>query len=169
LKFDSIDLQIQSTSDTKRVFSLGLSKHLALTALFMMSEKNWTESQAVARAWELYGELSEVNARTLKKCVSEAQALVSYVCQSQGWSAKVWRGLKTADARLAHLETILRETPLKDALLARQTALGGSKGGRPKRSGQTLDAVVDLIRRANGGEHRAEDELAAVRAALAPN
>jgi hypothetical protein len=166
VELDSIDLQMQATSETKRSFSLGLSKQLALTALLIMSEKGWPEDRAIAHVWRRYGELAELNTRTLKKCVSEAQALVAFIRSSPAWDKRAWRVLETAEERLVFIEAALRATPLRDALAARQAALGGSKGGRPRRGSQALDAVVDLVRRAKSGERNAESELAAVRAAL---
>jgi hypothetical protein len=96
LKPDFLSLYLPTPSETRWVFPLGLSKQLALAALFLLAEKGYQEREAVKLAGERFGQFPGMNVRTLKKCASEAQALVAFICSAGLWSAVagiVWTGI----------------------------------------------------------------------------
>lgn len=170
---DPLARHLESCTSARTVFPLGVSKHLALTALFLMADRDYEPKQAVEVARTLFEGLPSVAQSTLKKCASEAHALVAYLIDRGSWTPAVWRSLAGASARLAHLEAIMAEAPLRAALDLRAAALGGAKGGRPRkeisaegRSIRALDAVLNAMRYAAQGDPAAVAELNSVRALL---
>lgn len=164
---------LESCTSARTVFPLGVSKHLALTALFLMADRGFDGKQAVEAARTLFDDVPSIAPSTLKKCASEAHALVAHMVDLGAWTPSIWRPLNGAGARLAHLEAIVAEASLRAALEARAMALGGAKGGRPRKGApedgcsiRALDAVLNAMRSAAQGDPAAVAELNSVRALL---
>lgn len=168
---EPLALRLETAVGAKAVFPLGLSRHLALTALFLMCERGYEARKAVEVARGLFEARPDLAPGTLKKCASEAHALVAFVRDQGRWTSAIWIALRTPEARLDYLEAVMSETPLRAALTARAAALRGAKGGRPRRGdgqrqGGALDAVLNAMKSAALGDSDAIEELNSVRALL---
>ncbi|HZZ31078.1 MAG TPA: hypothetical protein VFE10_03720 [Phenylobacterium sp.] len=103
---------------------------------------------------------------TLKRCVSEARALIEFAHVSDVLDQIAAR-TKGADWALrGELAAWLDETRLTDVLKQRALRLNRSRGGRPSTKSRTLRAVEELVAFARAGRPGALDELRSIRALI---
>ena len=105
-----------------------------------------------------------ISASTLKRCASEARALIDYARES-GAVAGIEARAEGVDWRLRQdLSAWLDETSLPAVLKQRALRLNRSRGGRPSSRARTLRAVAQLVEFAKAGRPDALAELRSIRA-----
>ncbi|MBS0333265.1 MAG: hypothetical protein JSS35_10895 [Proteobacteria bacterium] len=100
---------------------------------------------------------------TLKRCASEARALMEYA-QETGAVAKI-EGQKDQSewAVRGAISAWMDEVSLTAVLKQRALRLNRSRGGRPASQTRTLRAVQELMAFARAGRPGAQDELRSIR------
>jgi hypothetical protein len=120
--------------------------------------------QALERAAADFARGRGVPSSTLKRCVSEARALVEHAHASGALERIVARG-EGEDWRVdEELAAWLEETSLPAVLKERALRLNRSRGGRPSSKTRTLRAVEELLEFARAGRPGALDELRSIKA-----
>jgi hypothetical protein len=105
-----------------------------------------------------------IPASTLKRCASEARALIEHAHASGAVARIVERG-EGADWRLQQeIAAWIDETSLPAVLKERALRLNRSRGGRPSSQTRTLRAVEELLEFAKAGRPGALDELRSIKA-----
>lgn len=105
-----------------------------------------------------------VPASTLKRCSSEARALIDHA-HASGAANRIIAKSAGDDWRLAQeLAAWLDETSLPAVLKERALRLNRSRGGRPSSRTRTLRAVEELLEFARAGRPGAVDELRSIKA-----
>ena len=106
----------------------------------------------------------QVPGTTLKRCVSEARALIEFAYES-GVIGQIQAQADGSEWSLAQrLSAWLDETRLTAVLKQRALRLNRSRGGRPSTTTRTLRAVEELVAFARAGRPDALDELRSIRA-----
>ncbi|HEX3367660.1 hypothetical protein [Phenylobacterium sp.] len=109
----------------------------------------------------------QVPATTLKRCISEARALIEFFRES-GALGHIEAQAEGDDWALrTELAAWLDETRLTAVLKQRALRLNRSRGGRPSTTTRTLRAVEELVAFARAGRPGALDELRSIRALVA--
>ena len=108
-----------------------------------------------------------VPATTLKRCVSEARALMEFSRESGALRHMVAQADGDEWVLRNELTAWLDETRLTAVLKRRALRLNRSRGGRPSTTTRTLRAVQELIAFARAGRPGALDELRSIRALIA--
>jgi hypothetical protein len=147
--------------------SRSFAKDIAELALFLdLTEPPGPGDHLDAAAAELAAE-RRIPATTLKRCASEARALIEFAGQSGALQeigspahASEW------DLRQA-ISAWLDDTSLPTVLKERALRLNRRRGGRPATSDRTLRAVEELVEFARAGRPGALDELRSIRALIA--
>jgi hypothetical protein len=143
------------------------AKDIAELALFLnLTEPPSPGDHLDAAAAELAAERG-IPATTLKRCASEARALIEFAGESGA--------LRQISAQAAGSEWGLRQaisawlddTSLPAVLKQRALRLNRRRGGRPATSARTLRAVEELLEFARAGRPGALDELRSIRALVA--
>jgi hypothetical protein len=105
-----------------------------------------------------------VPASTLKRCSSEARALVEHA-HASGAVHQIVAHADGEEWRLAQeISAWLDETSLPAVLKERALRLNRSRGGRPSSKTRTLRAVEELLEFARAGRPGALDELRSIKA-----
>lgn len=105
----------------------------------------------------------QIPSTTLKRCASEARALIEFAHES-GAVARIEASDGGSDWDLRqHISTWLDETSLPAVLKRRALRLNRSRGGRPPTKTRTLRAVEELVEFARAGRPGALDELRSIR------
>lgn len=121
-------------------------------------------SAALAQAAEAFALENGVPSTTMKRCASEARALVEHA-HSSGAVAAIAARANGESWRLAEAITAwLDETSLPAVLKQRALRLNRSRGGRPSSKTRTLRAVEELLECARAGRPGALDELRSIKA-----
>lgn len=108
-----------------------------------------------------------IPATTLKRCASEARALVEYAHES-GAVRRIASQINGSKFGLREdLAIWLDQTNLAEVLKQRARRLNRRFGGRPATKMRTFRAVEDLLDFARDGRQEALDELHAIRALIA--
>jgi hypothetical protein len=124
---------------------------------------------ALERAANEFSQQHGVPASTMKRCASEARALVEHAHASQAVDGLVERA-RGDDLRLGEeIAHWLDETSLPAVLKERALRLNRSRGGRPSSRTRTLRAVEELLEFARAGRPGALDELRSIRALFESN
>lgn len=160
----------------------GLPKHLAIVAVRVSTLAGRPIEQALTAAAQAYARLEPSRKSSLKKCLSQARALLEF-----GVSPEDLQRLKNSlasDPGLAFtpVDELLSGVSLTEALSRRALALAGRRGGRPRAPdgapetflppssraspGRVLQATVALLMRAQAGDQRAAAELEQLKAVL---
>jgi hypothetical protein len=143
------------------------AKDIAELALFLdLTEPPSPGDHLEAAATEL-AEERRVPATTLKRCASEARALIEFAGQSGALGQIAARAERSEwDLRQA-ISAWLDDTSLPTVLKERALRLNRRRGGRPATSTRTLRAVEELVEFARAGRPGAQDELRSIRALIA--
>jgi hypothetical protein len=111
----------------------------------------------------------QIPATTLKRCASEARALIEFA-QESGALGRIERCAEGSEWDLRQqLSAWIDETSLPAVLKRRALRLNRSRGGRPPTKTRTLRAVEELVEFARAGRPGALDELRSIRALIANN
>jgi hypothetical protein len=142
------------------------AKDIAELALFLDLTEPGSGDHLDAAAAEVAGE-RHIPPTTLKRCASEARALIGFAHES-GAVQRIRAGgdLSEWDLRQA-ISAWLDDTSLAAVLKRRALRLNRRRGGRPATSTRTLRAVAELVEFARAGRPGAQDELRSIRALIA--
>ena len=138
------------------------AKCIAELALTLELTGGASGPQAIEAAAADFAHDRGVPSSTLKRCASEARALVEHAHASGALEQIVARGeiWGLAEAICAWLD----ETSLPAVLKQRALRLNRSRGGRPSSKTRTLRAVEELLEFARAGRPGALDELRSIKA-----
>jgi len=143
------------------------AKDIAELVLFLdLTEPPGPADHLDAATTELAAE-RQIPATTLKRCASEARALIEFANESGALRQIRTRAHGSEwDLRQA-ISTWLDDTSLPAVLKQRALRLNRRRGGRPATSARTLRAVEELVEFARAGRPGALDELRSIRALVA--
>jgi hypothetical protein len=142
------------------------AKDIAELALFLeLTEPAHPSVQFEAATAEVAQE-RRIPATTLRRCASEARALIAFAHES-GASRDIQARAGGNDWDLRqNLTAWLDETNLRTVLKERALRLNRRRGGRPPTTSRTLRAVEELMAFARAGRPGALDELRSIRALI---
>ncbi len=162
-------VRAEMNGDRGRVASPGRSfaKDIAELALFLqLTEPSEPARQFDAATAEIAQE-RRIPASTLRRCASEARALIAFARES-GAIQQIQAEADGSDWDLRQqLAAWLDETNLRAVLKQRALRLNRRRGGRPPTPSRTLRAVEELMAFARAGRPGAVDELRSIRALVA--
>lgn len=142
------------------------AKDIAELALFL----ELTEADPAGQFEVAVAEIAQergIPATTLKRCASEARALIGFAHEN-GAVAHIRARADGSDWDLRQkLAAWLDETNLRAVLKERALRLNRRRGGRPPTPSRTLRAVEELVAFARAGRPGAADELRSIRALIA--
>jgi hypothetical protein len=143
------------------------AKDIAELALFLeLTEGSGPGSHLEAATAEVASE-RRIPATTIKRCASEARALIEFAHESGAIRSIATRTDGSDWGLRADLSAWLDETSLTTVLKQRALRLNRSRGGRPPSKTRTLRAVEELVEFARAGRPGALDELRSIRALVA--
>lgn len=108
----------------------------------------------------------DISSTTLKRCASEARALIEFAHDSGAIRRIETRAEGSEWALRQAISAWLDETSLPAVLKRRALRLNRSRGGRPPTKTRTLRAVEELVEFARAGRPGALDELRSIRALI---
>jgi hypothetical protein len=159
----------EQTDDLTRVAhpSRSFAKDIAERALFLdLTEPDHAADHLEAAAAEVAA-ARPISATTLKRCASEARALIEFAHES-GAVRQLGTGDHVSPWGLRReLSAWLDDTSLTAVLRQRALRLNRRRGGRPPSQTRTLRAVEELMEFARAGRPGAADELRSIRALVA--
>ncbi|HEX3363663.1 MAG TPA: hypothetical protein VHS75_01200 [Phenylobacterium sp.] len=146
--------------------SRSFAKDIAELALFLdVTERAVPAGYLEAATAELAVERG-IPATTLKRCASEARALIEFAHES-GAVQRIASRINGSKLGLREdLAIWLEQTNLADVLKQRARRLNRRFGGRPTTKTRTLRAVQELVEFASDGRQEALEELDAIRALI---
>ncbi|MGZ6017046.1 MAG: hypothetical protein ACXWKO_00115 [Phenylobacterium sp.] len=164
----------KSQSRTDQTLSAGpggqgrsFAKDIAELALFLeLTEPADRASQFDAAAAEVAQERC-IPPTTLKRCASEARALIAFAHESGAVSDIQARSDGSDWDLRQRLAAWLDDTNLRAVLKQRALRLNRRRGGRPPTPSRTLRAVEELLAFARAGRPGAADDLRSIRALVA--
>jgi hypothetical protein len=151
-----------------RVGAAGRSfaKHIAELALLLdLTEPAGPMGHLEAATAEIAAE-RRIPASTLKRCASEARALIEFAQESGALARIVAQGDGSEWNLRQAVSTWLDDTSLPVVLKQRALRLNRRRGGRPSTKTRTLRAVEELVEFARVGRPGALDELRSIRALI---
>ena len=157
--------RLQPRSETIARPSQGRSfaKCIAELAMFLELTEPGAPTPVEAAATEFAADRN-VPASTMKRCASEARALIEHA-HATGALERIAARADGAEWRLQQeLSAWIDEVSLPEILRERALRLNRSRGGRPPTKTRTLRAVEELVRFARAGRPGALDELRSIRA-----
>lgn len=157
--------RLQPPSETTARANQGRSfaKCIAELAMFLELTESGAPTPVEAAAAEFAADRN-VPASTMKRCASEARALVEHA-HATGALNKIAARAEGAEWRLQQeLAAWIDEVSLPEILRERALRLNRSRGGRPPTKARTLRAVEELVKCARAGRAGALDELQSIRA-----
>jgi hypothetical protein len=148
--------------------SRSLAKDIAELALFLdLTEPTRTGDHLEPATAEVAHD-RRVPAATVKRCASEARALIEYARESGALEAISVRAEDGSAWELRNgISGWLDEISLTAVLKQRALRLNRSRGGRPPTKTRTLRAVEELVEFARAGRPGAADELRSIQALIA--
>jgi hypothetical protein len=146
--------------------SRSFSKDIAELALFLdLTGRDVPLGYLEAATADLAAD-RRISAGTLKRCASEARALVDFAHES-GAVQRIASRIDGSKLGLREdLAIWLEQTSLAEVLKRRSRRLNRRFGGRPKTKTRTLRAVEDLLEFARDGRQDALAEIDAIRALI---
>jgi|SRR6185437_2176658 len=157
------EFQQQTDEQAGRSPSRSFAKRIAEAAL-VLELSGRSEGSAIEAAATEFARGRGVPGSTLKRCASEARALVDHA-HASGAVERIVARAEGEDWRLAQEVTAwLDETSLPAVLKQRALRLNRSRGGRPSSKTRTLRAVEELLEFARAGRPGALDELRSIKA-----
>jgi hypothetical protein len=157
--------RLQPPSETTARPSQGRSFAKSIAELAMLLELTEPDAPTpIEAAAAEFAAGRSVPASTLKRCASEARALVEHA-HATGALTEIAARADGAEWRLQQeLSAWIDEVSLPEILRERALRLNRSRGGRPPTKTRTLRAVEELVRFARAGRPGALDELRSIRA-----
>jgi hypothetical protein len=139
------------------------AKDIAELALFLdITERSEMSGHLDAATTEIADD-RKIPATTLKRCTSEARALIEFAHEN-GAIDEIEKSCGASDWSLrSGLSAWLDEVSLPAILKQRALRLNRSRGGRPSTKKRTLRAVEELVEFARAGRPGAIDELRSIR------
>jgi hypothetical protein len=166
---DAVAAYAQQLASAERPRRLGLSKQIVISAALLRRFAPELDAEGALKAAARLVQIQRnANAATVKKCVSEARALLAWLEAEHGMSLAAAR---PGDHHfIVRLESALDTATTDEVVLRRARELGGVRGGRPKQQGQqrVIAEVQGLIRRAGQGDAAAAQELSDIARLLVP-
>lgn len=153
-------------SVSKAPHGRSFAKDIAELTLFLdLTERSGPQGHLEAATVEV-AQSRQIPATTLKRCASEARALIEFAHES-GEISKIEARTSGSDWDLRHeISDWLDETSLPAVLKRRALRLNRSRGGRPPTKTRTLRAVEELVEFARAGRPGALEELRSIRALI---
>jgi hypothetical protein len=145
------------------------AKDIAELALFLDLTEPAEPSGHLDAATAEFANERRIPATTLKRCASEARALIEFAHESGAIAVVVARGQGSEWTLRTELSAWLDDTSLPAVLKQRAMRLNRSRGGRPPTKTRTLRAVEELVAFARAGSAGAMDELRSIRALIDAN
>jgi len=143
------------------------AKDIAELALFLnLSEGGDAADHLDAAAAEVASD-RPISPTTLKRCASEARALIEFADESGAMREFEAEADGTDWALRHHISAWLDEVSLTAVLKQRALRLNRRRGGRPPSQTRTLRAVEELVAFARAGREGAADELRSIRELIA--
>ena len=155
---------LETAETAARPANRSFAKHIAELALAMELTGQACGPQALETAATEFARGRGVPTSTMKRCASEARALVEYAHASGAFDRIAGRGEREPWRVAQDVATWLDETSLPAVLKARALRLNRSRGGRPSSKTRTLRAVEELLEYARAGRPGALDELRSIKA-----
>ena len=153
---------------SRAVHGRSFAKDIAELSLFLdLTEPSAASGHLEAATAEVAHD-RRIPATTLKRCASEARALIEHAYESGVIGQIQGRADGSEWALRSELSAWLDETSLTSVLKQRALRLNRSRGGRPPSQTRTLRAVEELVAFARAGRPDAMDELRSIRALVAP-
>ncbi len=144
----------------------GFSKCIAELALFLELTDQSGSGHPVDTAAAEFSAGRDIPNSTLRRCASEARALVEHAHTTDALKGIVARA-EGADWRLQEeIAAWIDDTSLPTVLKERALRLNRRRGGRPSSKTRTLRAVEALLEFARAGRTDAMDELRSIRALI---
>jgi hypothetical protein len=144
--------------------SRGFAKHIAELALRLELTEQRDPAAALDAAIMEFSAERIIHESTLKRCASEARALIEYANSSGAVRQITTRAGGSERRVLEELQAWLDEISLPAVLKERAMRLNRSRGGRPPTNDRTLRAVEELLEKAEAGQPGAVAELRSIRA-----
>jgi len=138
------------------------AKDIAELALFL----DLTEPEPEGHLDAAIAEMTQdrpIPSSTLKRCASEARALIEHAHETGVIAAIEARGDRSEWALRGAVSAWLDDVNLTSVLKQRALRLNRSRGGRPPSQTRTLRAVQELLAFARAGRPGAMDELRCIR------
>jgi hypothetical protein len=154
-------------SDRAGLHSRSLAKDIAELALFLDLTEPTKRGDHLEPATAEIAHDRRVPGATVKRCASEARALIEYARESGALQEITARADGSGWELRNELSAWLDETSLTAVLKQRALRLNRSRGGRPATTTRTLRAVEELVEFARAGRPGAADELASIQALIA--
>lgn len=148
------------------VHGRSFAKDIAELALFLEFTETTDPTAHLDAATAEIANDRHVPATTLKRCVSEARALIEFAHESGAVREIGARAGGSEWALRGELSAWLDDTSLPAVLKQRAMRLNRSRGGRPPTKTRTLRAVEELVAFARAGRPGAMDELRSIRALI---
>ena len=165
---DNMQVRLDRAADAGRTGGHGRSfaKDIAELALFLdLTEPNGDVGHLEAATAEIAA-ARRVPATTLKRCASEARALIEYGQDTGALRHIASTGRRDAGDLRQAISAWLDDTNLSAVLKQRALRLNRRRGGRPASSTRTLRAVQELVAFARAGRRDALDELRSIKALI---
>jgi hypothetical protein len=144
----------------------GFSKSITEMALYLELTGDAEPRHPVEVAAAAFGKGRSLSSSTLRRCASEARALVDHA-RASGALNRIRAQAGGSDWRLREeIDSWVAATSLPEVLKARALRLNRSRGGRPSSQTRTLRAVEALLEFARAGRADALDELRSIRALI---
>jgi hypothetical protein len=147
--------------------SRSLAKDIAELALYLDLTEAAEATDHLEPATAEIAQDRRIPATTVKRCASEARALIEYARESGAIEEIAGRGDGLGGDLRNGISAWLDETSLTAVLKQRALRLNRSRGGRPPTKTRTLRAVEELVELARAGRPGAVDELRSIRALIA--
>ena len=147
--------------------SRSLAKDIAELALFLDLTEPTAKGDHLESATAEVAQDRRIPATTVKRCASEARALIEYARESGAVQEITARADGSAWELRNDISAWLDETSLTAVLKQRALRLNRSRGGRPATKTRTLRAVEELVEFARAGRPGAADELRSIQALIA--
>jgi hypothetical protein len=166
---DALAAYAQHLASAERPRRLGLSKQIVISAALLRRFAPELDAEGALKAAARLVQIQRnANAATVKKCVSEARALLAWLEAEHGMSLTAAR--PGDHDFIVRLEAALDTATTDEVVLRRARELGGVRGGRPKQGSERglVAEVRTLIRRAGQGDADAAQELSDIARLLAP-
>ena len=151
-------------SASKAPHGRSFAKDIAELSLFLdLTESAGPQGHLEAATAEV-AHNRQIPATTLKRCASEARALIEFARESGELGRITSRGAGSEWDLRQDISDWLDETSLPAVLKRRALRLNRSRGGRPPTKTRTLREGEDLVEFARAGRPGALDELRSLRA-----
>jgi len=156
--------RIEHVVSASKAHGRSFAKDIAELALFLeMTEPTGPQGHLEAATAEV-AHNRQIPATTLKRCASEARALIEFARESGAIGRLSARAAGSEWDLRQDIADWLDETSLPAVLKRRALRLNRSRGGRPPTKTRTLRAVEELVEFARAGRPGALDELRSIRA-----